>query len=156
MKRESMKTQPRDLTEVASLVGTTVGHTEWRRVTQEEVDVFASLTGDEQWIHTDVERAKASPYGGTIAHGFFLLSLCGPAVREILNPIAQRGLNYGLNRVRFIQPVRVDSRIRIGLEAVEADTTNAEWVTLTVGFTIEVEGASRPACVAEMIVRYYH
>lgn len=148
--------RPRELSELRSEVGQTLGKSDWVTVTQEMIDAFAETTGDKQWIHIDVDRAKSSPYGSTIAHGFLILSLGAPALKQVLNVSASRGVNYGLDRVRFIEPVRAGARVRASLllsgVVEEADV----WMNLKILVTFQLEGNDRPACTAEMIVRYYH
>ena len=138
--------------ELADAVGEDLGSTEWLEVTQERVDAFADATGDHQWIHVDVERAKDGPFKGTIAHGYLTLSLIPQFSPELFNlqtPGAK--LNYGVNKVRFPNPVKVGSRIRaraqiVGLTDVPAGKQ------LVMGYTIEIEGETKPACVAETVV----
>ena len=136
-------------------VGQEVAVSDWVIVTQERIDQFAEATGDHQWIHVDVERAKSSPFGCTIAHGFLTLSLI-PCFAEpsIKVKSIKMGINYGLNKVRFINPVKVNSRVRgrFVLKAFEEIEGGAQ-VTMTV--TIEIEGQEKPACVAESIARRF-
>ncbi len=137
-----------------ALVGTELGVSDWLEIDQQRVNDFADVTGDHQWIHVDVERAKAeSPYRAPIAHGFLTLSLV-PALSKdnfrVQN--AKLAINYGLNKVRFLNPVPVGSRVRVRSEladVAEKDTV----VDLTVKHTIEIDGVQKPAAVAEMIVR---
>ena len=137
-------------------VGTELFVTEWTVITQEVIDRFAQATGDFQWIHVDVARArKESPFGTTIAHGFLTLSLLAKFYNEGFHPaFARMGLNYGLNRVRFITPVKAGSRLRgrFRLEGVDdiAGGVQLRWLA-----TAEIEGEARPACVAEFINREY-
>jgi acyl dehydratase len=142
--------------ELKSLVGQEVVVSDWVRITQERVDQFAAATGDHQWIHVDVERAKReSPYGGTIAHGFLTLSLLPMLIEGGLDFSAFRmGVNYGLNKVRFMAPVPVGCRIRarMMLKAVE-DIEGGVQVTGVV--TFEREGGEKPVCVAESVSRRY-
>jgi acyl dehydratase len=136
-------------------VGEHLGHSEWRQVTQEQVNLFADATGDHQWIHVDVERAKAGPFGTPIAHGYLTLSLLPALMPEIVQVTdVAMAVNYGLNRLRFPGPVPVGSNIRAGatLDDVE-DVAGGAQVTL--GVTFEVEGVSKPVCVAEVLFRYY-
>jgi acyl dehydratase len=139
------------------LVGQEIGITEWYRVTQERIALFAEATEDLQWIHLDQARAsKESPYGATIAHGFLTLSLISQFLKSSIQILGgvRFAVNYGLNRVRFPTAVRADSRIRarvalLGLKEVP-DSVEAVY-----GVTIECEQSEKPACVAEWIVRYY-
>ncbi len=138
--------------EVSGAVGQDLGTTEWLEVTQERVDAFADATGDHQWIHVDVERARTGPFGGTIAHGYLTLSLIPqftPQLFALDTPGAK--LNYGVNKVRFPHPVRVGSRIRAGASIVEVSDVPAGKQMVT-RYTIEIEGQAKPACVAETVV----
>jgi acyl dehydratase len=123
-------------------------------MTQAQVDAFAELTGDHNFIHVDVERARATPYGGTIAHGFLTLSLLAPVTQRLQVSDAAVSINYGLNRVRFPAPLPVGSRFRTSatIEEVTALDGGAQ-VTLALG--VEVEGQAKPACAAECLVRFY-
>jgi acyl dehydratase len=143
------------LEELRAAQGEVLGASDWHEVTQEAVDAFADVTGDHQWIHVDVERAKDTPYGGTIAHGYLTLSL-GP----YLNGQVFRfdgfafALNYGLNRVRFPSPVPIPSRLRTAPRIKEVtDIPGGAQVVFEVAF--EREGAEKPVCVAETVVRVY-
>jgi acyl dehydratase len=138
-------------------VGTEIGVTEWFRLTQERIDEFALATEDRQWIHLDRARAsKESPYGGTIAHGFLTLSLLSRFVHEVMriDSGVRLAVNYGLNRVRFPAAVPAESRIRarVGLLALKENTDSVEAIY---NVAVEIEGAEKPGCVAEWIVRYY-
>ena len=136
-------------------IGEHLGYSEYHRVTQEQVNLFADATGDHQWIHIDVERAKAGPFGGPIAHGYLTLSLAPNLLAQVLQVEGvAMGVNYGANKVRFPAPVPVGSNVRIGaqLKAVE-DVSGGLQVTIET--TFEVEGASKPSCVAELLFRYY-
>ncbi len=144
------------MAEVSGLVGRELGTSEWFEVTQDRVDTFADATGDHQWIHVDVERAKAeSPFGGPIAHGYLTLSLLVPLFAEVLVVTdTAMGVNYGLNKVRFPSPVPVGSRVRLTatLKDVEQVTGGLQ---LTFSAVIEREGSEKPACIAEPVYRYY-
>ena len=132
-------------------IGTELGPSDWLTVTQEMIDKFAEATGDHQWIHVDVERAKRElPGGKTIAHGYLTLSLL-PRLAPTLMKITgrSRGVNYGSNKVRFISPVPAGSRIRLRQRLVNAEETKDKGVRITSEMTIEVEGSERPAMVAE-------
>ena len=142
-----------DLERLRRRIGETIGVGEWLPITQERVDAFADATGDHQWIHVDVERAAAGPFGATIAHGFLLLSLI-PAIAPALEVPSSMAVNYGLDRVRFVSPVRVGSRIRA--RTVLTDVAEvAGGIQATVEVTIELEGGDRPACVAVCLARFY-
>lgn len=135
--------------------GTVLGPSAWRRVTQADIDAFATLSGDRQWIHTDVERAaRESPYGTTIAHGNLTLSMID-GWRDELVPMtegARMGVNMGYDRVRFPAPVPVDSELRASMEIVSV-TERGEWVEVVQRFTVERRGEERPACVADSVIR---
>jgi acyl dehydratase len=135
-----------------ALVGQHIGWSEPIEVTQQQVDTFADATGDHQWIHVDPERAKAGPFGGTIAHGYMTLSLL-PMLNQQIYRIdgLTMGINYGTNKVRFPSPVPVGSRVRAGTEILEVNP-NAQGAQAVVRTTIEVEGGEKPACVAESVV----
>jgi acyl dehydratase len=135
--------------------GTHLGHSQWRVIDQDQVNRFADATGDHQWIHVDLERAKAGPFGGTIAHGFLTLSLLPEMVFELLQ-VAGVGMviNYGLNKVRFINPVRVGSRVRAGAELTAVEEVKGG-LQATVTVTFEIDGQDKPACVAESLMRFY-
>ena len=137
---------------VRAAVGTHLGHSDWVTVTQEMVDTFADATGDHQWIHVDPERAATGPFGGTIAHGYLTLSLVpflGSEVFALETPGAK--LNYGVNKVRFPNPVLVGKRVRTHVTLADvADLPAGKQLTLR--YTIEIEGESKPACVAETVV----
>jgi acyl dehydratase len=136
-------------------VGHELGVSDWIAVDQDRINTFAETTGDHQWIHVDVERARSeSPYGTTIAHGFLTLSLI-PALSKDNYRVdnAKMGINYGLNKVRFLAPVPAGSRIRVRSELVDAKKVNEMTVDLTVRHTVELEGSDKPAAVAELIAR---
>ncbi|MCW2652850.1 MAG: MaoC domain protein [Mycobacterium sp.] len=137
-------------------VGQQLGVSEWKEIDQHRIDTFADVTEDHQWIHVDVQRAKVeSPYGATIAHGFLTLSLIpGLSKHNYQVRNAKMGINYGLNRVRFLAPVTAGSRIRVRSELVDAAPVGDTTVNLTVKHTVEVDGSERPAAVAELIARF--
>jgi acyl dehydratase len=138
--------------ELSDAVGERLGPTDWFEVTQERVDAFADATGDHQWIHVDVGRAKRGPFGGTIAHGYLTLSLIPQFSRELFAldlPCAR--VNYGLNRVRFPRPVKVGSRIRAGAQVSEVRDVPAG-KQLVIRYLLEIEAETKPACVAETVV----
>jgi acyl dehydratase len=138
--------------EIEQAAGQEIGTSDWVEVTQDRVNQFADATGDHQWIHVDEEKAKDGPFGGTIAHGYLTLSLVpwlGSQVFGLETPGAK--LNYGVNKVRFPNPVRVGSRIRARV-AVGAVSDIPAGKQLTLGYTIEIEGQDKPACVAETVV----
>ena len=138
--------------EVAAAAGEEIGTTDWVSIDQDRVDRFAEATGDHQWIHVDVERAADGPFGGTIAHGYLTLSLVpwlGSQVFSLETPGAK--LNYGVNKVRFPSPVRVGSRVRAVVTMGDVTDVPAG-KQLTLRYEVEVEGQSKPACVAETVV----
>ena len=142
-------------TDVAGLAGTDLGHTDWVEITQQQVNTFADATGDHQWIHVDPERAKDGPFGAPIAHGFLTLSLAVTFWTELLEVegVATK-VNYGLDKVRFISPVKVGARVR--MNAVVAEVTEiGGGYQLTVDQTIEIDGATKPAVVARGLYRFY-
>ena len=143
------------LASLQARVGQDIGASDWVAIEQARIDLFAQATGDHQWIHTDPVRAAAGPFGATVAHGYLTLSLVpllfesGFAINDV-----KMGVNYGLNRVRFMSPVRVGGRVRgqfklLGYEPLEGGAQ------LTVQVTIELEGSPKPACVAETVSRRY-
>jgi len=139
------------------LVGTHLGHSDYLEITQERVNQFADATGDHQWIHVDVERAKAeSPFGGPIAHGYLTLSL-GPVLAPQIMKVEgiKMGVNYGCEKVRFPSPVPVGSRLRLGVAVDGVEDIGGGGAQVSLTFTYEVEGAPKPACVANVVLRYY-
>ncbi|MEC3958386.1 MaoC family dehydratase [Nocardia sp. CDC153] len=143
-----------DFDQLRKAVGTEIGVSEWITVDQRRIDTFADATDDHQWIHVDAERAAAGPYGRTIAHGFLTLSLTVPMTAQAMSvSCATMAINYGLNKVRFINPVRVDSRIR-GRFTLDSVTDIPGGVQVVRTVTVEIEGQDKPACVAESITRY--
>jgi acyl dehydratase len=147
------------LAELAAHVGQPLGTSDWVVVDQARIDAFAAATGDHQWIHVDPERARAGPFGTTIAHGFLTLSLLpllfdsGFAIADV-----KMGVNYGLNRVRFVTPVPAGGRLRAHFKLLAFEplpVPSGFGAQLTVEATIELEGAPRPACVAETVSRRY-
>lgn len=147
-----MKTYPH-LADLAALAGHDIGTSDWLLIDQARVNLFAEATGDHQWIHTDPVRAASGPFGAPIAHGFLTLSLL-PLLFESAFAIAdvRMGVNYGLNRVRFVSPVRVGSRVRGRFKLVSFEPLEGG-AQLTVEATIELDGSARPACVAETVSR---
>ena len=145
-----------NLAELPALVGHEVAVSDWLTVTQEQVDLFAKATGDHQWIHVDVERAKAGPFGAPIAHGFLTLSLIPrffETSMEIRN--TRMGVNYGLNKVRFTAPVPVGSRLRARMKLLACESIDNDGVQMTWLVTVEREGSDRPVCIAESLSRRY-
>ena len=137
------------------LIGEPIGPSDWVEITQEDIDKFAEVSRDDQWIHVDVERAKReSPYGTTVAHGNLTLSLIDGFRRQL---IEQRGvtmgINYGWNKVRFPAPVPVGSRVRASAEVLSVEELDGGWWHIVTKFVVEPEGGEKPACVAESVIR---
>jgi acyl dehydratase len=144
------------LSELPPLVGQELVVSDWITVTQEQVNLFARATGDHQWIHVDVERAKAGPFGAPIAHGFFTLSLLPRFFESSVRIEETRlGVNYGLNKVRFIAPVPVGSRLRARMKLLACDPIDSNGMQMTWEVTTEREGSAKPVCIAESIARHY-
>ena len=144
------------LADLEKAVGQEIGPTEWFMIDQARVSGFADDTEDHQWIHVDPERAKAGPFGGPVAHGFLTLSLIPHLMGELRRVEGVRmGVNYGLDRVRFPSPVLVGRRIRARATVTSLDKIAGDAVQVVTLVTIEVEGSQKPACVAEMVSRYY-
>ncbi|MGQ3179565.1 MAG: MaoC family dehydratase [Blastomonas fulva] len=142
--------------ELRAAVGERLGRTDWLEITQQRIDQFAEATGDHQWIHVDIERAKAGPFGGPIAHGFLTLSLLPRFYETAFDVTESRmGVNYGLNRVRFMSPVPVGKRLRARMKLLTSEPIADDGIQMTWETTIELEGAAKPACVAESVVRRY-
>lgn len=141
--------------ELKAKVGEHLGHSDWHEVTQDQVNRFADATGDHQWIHVDPERAKAGPFGGPIAHGYLTLSMAASLAPEIVVVEGiTMGVNYGLDKVRFPAPVPVGSKLRAGGQLLSVDDV-AGGVQVKMQLTFEVEGGTKPVCVAEVLFRYY-
>jgi acyl dehydratase len=141
--------------ELKALVGETTGPSDWREVTQADIDKFADVSGDHQWIHVDVERAKTdSPFGTTIAHGNLTLSMVDGFRDQLFRSEGfKMGVNYGWNKIRFPAPVPSGTRIRASLETVSVDELGDGWYQLVQRWTVEAEGNEKPVCVAESVVR---
>jgi len=144
------------LAELSDLVGQEVAVSEWLTITQEQINLFAQATGDHQWIHVDVERANAGPFGATIAHGLLTLSLI-PQFFQTAIDIREvgMGINYGLNKVRFTSPVPVGSRLRARLKLLSSEPIDNRGRQMAWEVLVEREGSSKPVCVAESIARRY-
>ncbi|MGI5144476.1 MULTISPECIES: MaoC family dehydratase [unclassified Streptomyces] len=143
--------------ELRTLTGHELGVSEWTTIEQEDVNTFANLTGDHQWIHIDIERARGSRFGGTIAHGYLTLGLVPRLASSIYRVQGfGYGLNYGVNKVRFPSPLPVGSRIRLRARLAEVREVTHDGIQVIIVATFECEGApEKPVCVAETIVRYY-
>ena len=146
----------RNLAELPALVGQEVAVSDWLTITQEQVNLFAQATGDHQWIHVDVERARAGPFGAPIAHGFLTLSLLPKFIESAISIENTRmGVNYGLNKVRFTSPVPVGSRLRARIKLLDCQPVDNGGMQMTWQVTVEREGGDKPACVAESLTRRY-
>jgi len=141
--------------EVKQYVGKEIGTSDWVEVTQDDINAFADVTGDHQWIHVDVERAKETPFGGTIAHGYYTLSLLPRFTYDLFSLEGFAfALNYGANRVRFPSPLPVGSKVRVKLELTNVEDV-AGGIQMTTTATFEREGGEKPVCVAEALTRAY-
>ncbi|MDT7552964.1 MAG: hypothetical protein QOI16_1500 [Pseudonocardiales bacterium] len=141
--------------ELRAAIGTQLGSSDWITVDQSQIDMFADATDDHQWIHVDEERAKAGPFGTTIAHGFLTLSLLSSLIKQIYTvENVKMGINYGLNKVRFTSPVPVGSKVRGTIDLVDVSDVNGG-VQVVNKVVVEIEGAERPALVAEWLTRQY-
>jgi len=144
------------LADLAACVGQEVAVSDWVTITQEQVNLFAQATGDQQWIHVDVERAKQGPFGAPIAHGFLTLSLLPVFFESSMDVTQSRmGVNYGLNKVRFTAPVPVGSRLRARMTLLASEPIDNDGVQMTWAVRVEREGVEKPVCVAESLVRRY-
>jgi acyl dehydratase len=141
--------------ELRELVGKQLGPSDWREVTQGDIDRFAELSGDDQWIHVDTERAKTeSPFGTTVAHGNLTLSMIDGFRRDLVQSGGFKlGVNYGWNKVRFPAPVPTGSKVRASMETLSVDDVGDGWWQVSQRWTVEVEGSEKPACVAESVGR---
>lgn len=144
------------LAALAACVGHEVAVSDWVSITQQQVNTFADATGDHQWIHVDAEKAKAGPFGGTIAHGFLTLSLLPRFLESsiVINDV-RMGINYGLNKVRFVNPVLVGSRLRARMSLAASENIENNGKQMVWDITIEIEGKDKPACVAQAVIRSY-
>ena len=144
------------LQEFPALVGQEVAVSDWITISQAQINQFAEATGDHQWIHVDEEKAKAGPFGAPIAHGFLTLSLLPQFLHTAMTIVGSRmGVNYGLNKVRFMAPVPVGSRLRARMTLLQCEAIDNDGMQMTWQVTMEREGAAKPVCVAEAIVRRY-
>jgi acyl dehydratase len=142
------------LAALTDAVGTDLGATEWLTISQERINQFADATGDHQWIHVDVEAAEKGPFGGTIGHGYLTMSLCAPFLGQLCTVGGiSMGINYGVEKARFITPVPAGGRVRGTGEIVSAAEIPGG-VQAVVKITIELEGAAKPAAVVETVTRY--
>jgi len=138
-----------------ALLGKEIGPSEWRTVSQGDIDAFAELSGDDQWIHVDVERAKSeSPYGTTIAHGNLTLAMVDGFRKELISSTGfALGVNYGWNKIRFPAPVPVDSKVRARAEVASVEDKGDNWHQVVTRFTLEVEGNEKPCFVGDSVTR---
>jgi acyl dehydratase len=144
------------LSDLAACTGQEVAVSDWLTITQQQVNLFAEATGDHQWIHVDPEKAAAGPFGTTIAHGFLTLSLLPKFFESSMEIIDCRmGVNYGLNKVRFTAPVPVGSRLRARMTLLSAEPIEGNGLQMAWNVIVEREGADKPVCVAESLVRRY-
>ena len=144
------------LSDVTACIGQEVATSDWITITQQQINLFAEATGDHQWIHVDPEKAAAGPFGGTIAHGFLTLSLIPKFFESSFEILDSRmGVNYGLNKVRFIAPVPVGSRLRARMKLLAAEPIDQSGLQMTWEVTVEREGSAKPVCVAESLLRRY-
>ena len=144
------------IAELAQLTGQEVAVSDWTTITQQQINLFADATGDHQWIHTDPVKAAAGPFGATIAHGFLTLSLIPKFFDQAFTIVGTRmGVNYGLNKVRFTAPVPVGSRLRARMKLIASEPIDNDGMQMIWEVLIEREGAAKPVCVAESMVRHY-
>ena len=144
------------LDELKAAEGEVLGTSDWHEVTQKDVDTFADVTGDHQWIHVDVERANSGPFGAPIAHGYLTLSMASMFLPTIVRYEGwNMAVNYGVDKVRFPSPVKVGSRIRAGAELIEVSDVAGGGIQTKTLITIEVEGQEKPCCVIESLARWY-
>ena len=144
------------IAELAACTGQEVAVSDWLTITQQQINLFADATGDHQWIHVDPEKAAKGPFGGPIAHGFLTLSLIPKFFESSFDIIGSRmGVNYGLNKVRFTSPVPVGSRLRARMKLLATQPIDNDGVQMTWEVTVEREGAGKPVCIAESLVRRY-
>ncbi|GAB2966712.1 MaoC family dehydratase [Amycolatopsis acidiphila] len=142
--------------ELKKLAGTDLGTSGWKTVSQDRIDTFADATDDHQWIHVDVEKAKQGPFGGPIAHGYLTLSLVIPLWTELLDvEDVTTKVNYGLNKVRFPAPVAAGARIRAAGRLADVEEVAGDGLQITADLVVEIEGAGKPACVAQLLARFY-
>ncbi|NEA36162.1 MaoC family dehydratase [Streptomyces sp. SID13031] len=145
-----------EIERIQDLAGRDLGYSDWREISQHQIQQFADATGDQQWIHVDPERAAAGPFGGTIAHGYLTLALIIPLFGELLEVRGVRmSVNYGLEKVRFPSPVPVGSKLRLGGRVVSVESVAGDGVQLVLDFVVEIDGQDKPACVARAVYRHY-
>ena len=140
---------------ILAAVGQPLDTSNWVQISQERINLFADATDDHQWIHVDAAKAKEGPFGDCIAHGYLTLSLASRFLPEIVDVRMKMGVNYGCDKVRFPSPVKVGSRIRGRGDLIAAERTKDGGVQATIRVTVEIEGETKPACIADTISRYY-
>ena len=151
-----MTTTVHSIEELHKLSGQHLGWSGWHLIDQEQVNLFADATGDHQWIHVDPERAASGPFGGAIAHGYLTLSIIPSILHEVVSVDGFKfGVNYGCNKVRFPSPVKVGSKVRLGAAVGSVEEVGADAAQVVLDITIEMEGADKPSCVAQVVYRYY-
>jgi len=151
-----MTTRVSSTDDLAAMVGTHLGYSDYRTITQDQINLFADATGDHQWIHVDPVRAATGPFGKTVAHGYFTLSMLPVLLSGLLHVDGvTMGINYGTNKVRFPAPVPVDSQVRAGATLAAVDEI-AGGVQVALDVVVEVRDAAKPSCVAQVVYRYYH
>jgi acyl dehydratase len=151
-----MATTVKGIDKFHDLAGQHLGYSEWHRITQDQINLFAEATGDHQWIHVDPARAKDGPFGQTIAHGYLTLALAPSLLGEVLVVEGMSmGVNYGCNKVRFPSPVPVDSNLHLGVAVAEVENVTGG-VQVALDLTFETEGSSKPSCVAQVVYRYFY
>ncbi len=150
-----MTTQVKSIEDLTPLIGTHLGYSKYHTVTQEQVNLFADATGDHQWIHTDPVKAAAGPFGQTIAHGYFTLSMLPVLLSSVVRVEGvSMGVNYGTNKVRFTSPVLVGSEIRAGATLASVKEINGG-AQVALDVIVEMKDAAKPSCVAQVVYRYY-
>jgi len=140
---------------ILAAVGQQLGSSDWVTIEQDRINTFADATDDHQWIHVDPDKAKGGPFGATIAHGYLTLSLVNRFLPEIVEVKMKMGVNYGCDRIRFPNAVKVGARLRGHGELVAAEAIKGDGVQATIRVTVEIEGEERPGCVVDTISRYY-
>ena len=145
-----------DVNDLKAHAGEHLGNSDWHAVTQDQVNMFADATGDHQWIHVDPAKAKSGPFGGTIAHGYLTMSLVPALLQEVWQVSGMKmGLNYGINKLRFPSPVPVGSKVRADATIAGVEDVGGGGQQVTLNVIIEIDGQEKPACVAEVVYRYY-
>ena len=150
-----MTTTVSTIGELTTLTGQHLGFSDWHVIDQAQIDLFADATGDHQWIHVDPQRAAAGPFGTTIAHGYLTLSIIPSMLPEVVRVEGFKfGVNYGCNKVRFPSPVKVGSKLRIGVAVASVENVGPDAAQVVLDVTVEAEGADKPSCVAQVVYRY--